>query len=104
MNSQKLSIEFFKIRIFAEKFLYKFVGNTIFFLIFCYPEEVRRYEERHSRLINTGEAKMINSYAPALCPFCHTNRFVKIGEVKERECGEENLGRSEAGIFSPLLK
>ena len=40
---------------------------------------IRRYEERHSRLSDTGEARMINSYAPTLCPFCHTNQFVKIG-------------------------
>jgi hypothetical protein len=40
---------------------------------------VRRYDERHSKLIDTGEAKMINSFAPDLCPFCHTDQFVKIG-------------------------
>lgn len=40
---------------------------------------VRRYEERHRKLIDTGEAKMINSYAPAVCPFCHSDQFKKIG-------------------------
>ena len=40
---------------------------------------VRRYDERHSKLIDTGEAKMINSFAPDLCPFCYTDQFVKIG-------------------------
>ena len=40
---------------------------------------VRRYDERHSKLIDTGEAIMINSFAPDLCPFCHTDQFVKIG-------------------------
>lgn len=40
---------------------------------------VRRYEERHCRLVDTGEAKMINSYVPTVCPFCHSDRFKKIG-------------------------
>lgn len=30
---------------------------------------VRWYDERHSKLADTGEAKMLNSYAPAICPF-----------------------------------
>ena len=40
---------------------------------------VRRYEERHRRLIDTGEAAMINSYVPASCPFCQSDQFKKIG-------------------------
>jgi len=40
---------------------------------------VRRYEERHLKLIDTGEAKMINSYIPTACPFCQSQQFKKTG-------------------------
>lgn len=40
---------------------------------------VRRYEERHHKLIDTGEAKMINSYIPTACPFCQSQQFKKTG-------------------------
>ena len=40
---------------------------------------VRRYEERHLKLIDTSEAKMINSYIPTVCPFCQSQQFKKTG-------------------------
>lgn len=40
---------------------------------------VRRYEERYLKLIDTGEAKMINSYIPTACPFCQSQQFKKTG-------------------------
>ena len=37
---------------------------------------VARYEERHPRLADAGEADMINSYIPAKCPYCSSDDFV----------------------------
>jgi len=38
-----------------------------------------RYEERHQRLDETGEAEMINSFEPKHCPFCESESFIKYG-------------------------
>ena len=40
---------------------------------------VARYEERHPKLADAGEADMINSYRPSKCPYCGTNKFVSKG-------------------------
>lgn len=40
---------------------------------------VARYEERHPSLADANEAAMINSYEPKQCPFCESEKFVKIG-------------------------
>jgi transposase-like protein len=37
------------------------------------------YETRHPKLSETGEAEMINSFAPARCPYCGSETFVKRG-------------------------
>ena len=38
-----------------------------------------RYADRHRRVSESGEAKMINSYSPANCPFCGSKEFIKRG-------------------------
>lgn len=40
------------------------------------------YEERHRTVIESGEADMINSYAPVACPFCKSEKFKKSGQTK----------------------
>lgn len=40
---------------------------------------VARYEQRHSKIKDSGEAALINSYEPMLCPYCGSDEFVKIG-------------------------
>lgn len=37
------------------------------------------YKERHPLLKETGEAELINSYRPAKCPYCGSERFQKYG-------------------------
>lgn len=40
---------------------------------------IARYEERHPALADANEAAMINSHEPKQCPFCGSEKFVKIG-------------------------
>jgi transposase-like protein len=40
------------------------------------------YVERHRKVIDSGEADMINSYLPLKCPFCETEKFKKSGYTK----------------------
>lgn len=37
------------------------------------------YEARHPKLRETGEAAMVNSFAPARCPYCGSDKFNKRG-------------------------
>jgi transposase-like protein len=37
------------------------------------------YQARHPKLIETGEANMINSFVPPNCPYCGSGRFIKRG-------------------------
>ena len=43
---------------------------------------VARYEERHPRLADAGEADMINSYIPAKCPYSLTKDAIKKSFLK----------------------
>lgn len=38
-----------------------------------------RYEQRHPYLNDTGEAEMINSYEPTICPYCGSEDFIRVG-------------------------
>ena len=38
-----------------------------------------RYDSHHRTVEESGEADMINSYAPVKCPFCHSENFKKNG-------------------------
>ena len=40
------------------------------------------YAERHRKLVESGEAEMINSYTPDKCPFCKAEKFKKSGCAK----------------------
>lgn len=40
---------------------------------------VARYEQRHPKIKDSGEATLINSYEPLQCPYCNSDKFVKIG-------------------------
>jgi len=40
------------------------------------------YAERHRTLGDSGEADMINSYIPAKCPFCVSEKFKKSGRTQ----------------------
>jgi hypothetical protein len=40
------------------------------------------YAQRHQSLSDSGEADMINSYIPAKCPFCATEKFKKSGRTE----------------------
>jgi len=40
------------------------------------------YAERHRTLSESGEADMINSYIPAKCPFCASEKFKKSGRTQ----------------------
>lgn len=37
------------------------------------------YQARHPKLIETGEANMVNSFVPSNCPYCGSERFIKRG-------------------------
>jgi hypothetical protein len=39
------------------------------------------YEERHQKIEESGEAEMVNSYAPTMCPFCRSGEFKKRGRT-----------------------
>jgi 5-methylcytosine-specific restriction endonuclease McrA len=49
------------------------------------------YEDRHGVVGKSGEAGMINSYAPARCPWCASGKFKKSGYaqggVQRYQCG-----------------
>ena len=56
------------------------------------------YEDRHSVVGESGEADMINSYAPARCPWCAFEKFKKSGYAQGgvqryrcRSCGKTFL-------------
>jgi len=38
-----------------------------------------RYNNRHSKVSESGEAEMVNYYAPTKCPFCGSDKFKKKG-------------------------
>jgi hypothetical protein len=40
------------------------------------------YADRHRKVGDSGEAEMINSYTPAKCPFCSSEKFKKSGRTK----------------------
>jgi hypothetical protein len=40
------------------------------------------YADRHRALSESGEAEMINSYAPTKCPYCAAEKFKKSGRTK----------------------
>jgi transposase-like protein len=40
------------------------------------------YAERHRKIENSGEAEMINSYTPAKCPFCKSEKYKKNGYTR----------------------
>jgi len=40
-----------------------------------------RYADRHRSISDSGEADMINSYVPAQCPFCASEKFKKSGRT-----------------------
>ena len=40
---------------------------------------VARYEERHPSIKDSGEADMINSYIPSVCPYCESDSFIRKG-------------------------
>ena len=40
------------------------------------------YADRHRIIGESGEAEMINSYAPSNCPFCKSEKFKKNGSTK----------------------
>ena len=42
----------------------------------------RYYADRHRKVEDSGEAKMINSYTPTKCPFCVSEKFKKSGRTK----------------------
>ena len=37
---------------------------------------VARYEQRHPKIKDSGEAELINSFQPNKCPFCETTDFI----------------------------
>ena len=40
------------------------------------------YSERHRTIGESGEAELINSYIPALCPYCRVGKFKRSGRTK----------------------
>lgn len=40
------------------------------------------YADHHIAVSDSGEADMINSYIPAKCPFCSSEKFKKSGHTK----------------------
>ena len=40
---------------------------------------VARYEERHPSIKDSGEADMINSFIPSVCPYCESDSFIRKG-------------------------
>lgn len=41
----------------------------------------KHYAERHRKVSESGEAEMINSYDPAKCPYCASEKFKKSGRT-----------------------
>jgi hypothetical protein len=39
------------------------------------------YEERHRKVSDSGEAELINSFQPDMCPFCKSSSFKKSGHT-----------------------
>jgi len=39
------------------------------------------YAERHRKVGDSGEADMVNSYVPAMCPYCASEKFKKSGRI-----------------------
>jgi len=50
--------------------------------IFLKDNYVADYEERHRKIVDCGEADMINSYLPSKCPFCGSLDFKKSGHTR----------------------
>ena len=52
---------------------------------FLKQHHLAHYEERHRIVADSGEAEMINSFAPAKCPYCGRKpfHFKKSGFTKE---------------------
>ena len=51
----------------------------------------RYYADRHRLVSESGEADMINSFTPAKCPYCSSEKFKKSG-----------LTKSGATVYVPL--
>ena len=53
---------------------------------------LKHYADRHPKLLETGEEKLINEYKPRECPFCHSTSFVKRGltanKVQRYKCAD----------------
>lgn len=52
---------------------------------------IARYEQRHPKIKDSGETALINSFEPLSCPFCNSDKFVKIGYdsngIRRYKCG-----------------
>ena len=46
---------------------------------FIHDHHKKHYEQRHPSILESGESSLINSYAPAICPFCKSTAFIKFG-------------------------
>ncbi len=49
--------------------------------IFLHEHYIASYEERHRKVSDSGEAELINSFQPSMCPFCNSLRFKKSGHT-----------------------
>ena len=64
---------------------------------------VARYEERHPSLADAKEAAMVNSYEPKQCPYCKSEKIVKIGYdangIRRYKCSCGKKFRSTTGTI-----
>lgn len=42
----------------------------------------KHYEQHHPQITDTEEYKLINSFVPADCPFCHSEKFFRQGHTR----------------------
>ena len=46
---------------------------------FIHDQHKVHYEQRHPSIIDSGEAPLINSYIPSICPYCKATEFTRFG-------------------------
>lgn len=49
---------------------------------FLFQHYKSHYNDHHPSLSGTGEAQLINSYVPKICPYCASESFKKFGHTK----------------------
>ena len=65
---------------------------------FLKQHHLAHYEERHRIVADSGEAEMINSFAPAKCPYCGRNTNLLLNIDKHRRVWYNEIGDEDEEI------